>query len=195
MDRMRSEAIALSPDWGCKLSVFWTDRRFAVGRFPSLDRVDYLDHAVAAHGAPAGAADTAHTHEHPRLSRDAPFSGWAERARSFARVETLTPQDRKAYLRALLYPGRLCYGWMTGLMGSIDAAVAFLSENPPPRLDIGSIVRALKCWRDAADPDPLFPLRTVLPSQIDACAALLDRRSDLPRRGRSLRMSSGLPRF
>src|SRR4029077_4065301 len=46
LDSVRSEAVALSPDWGPKVSVFWTDRYFSLGRFPPLDRVDYLDHAV-----------------------------------------------------------------------------------------------------------------------------------------------------
>ena len=47
LDRVRSKAAALSADWGPKLSVFWTDRQFCLGRFPLLDRIDYIDHAVA----------------------------------------------------------------------------------------------------------------------------------------------------
>ena|SRR5579863_5809979 len=43
LDDLRRQAMALSPAWGPKVSVFWTDRRFAVGRFPPLDRLDYLD--------------------------------------------------------------------------------------------------------------------------------------------------------
>src|SRR5262249_28117185 len=46
LDRVRSEAVALSAEWGPKVSVFWTDRHFSLGRFPPLDRIDYLDHAV-----------------------------------------------------------------------------------------------------------------------------------------------------
>ena len=46
LDRVGSDAAVLSPDWGPKLSVFWTDRQFCLGRFPALDRIDYLDHAV-----------------------------------------------------------------------------------------------------------------------------------------------------
>ena len=34
-----------SPDLAPKLSLFWTDRSFTIGRFPPLDRLDYLDHA------------------------------------------------------------------------------------------------------------------------------------------------------
>src|SRR3954464_6030831 len=77
--------------------------------------------------------------------RGAPFASWAERARSFAAAETLEPKDHKAYLRTLLYPGRFCYSWMTGLMGSNDDAVAFLSERHAAGLDVGSIKRALQC--------------------------------------------------
>jgi hypothetical protein len=47
LDLVRSEAAALSADWESKLSIFWTDRHFSLGRFPPLDRVDYLDYAVA----------------------------------------------------------------------------------------------------------------------------------------------------
>ena len=46
LDHVRSEAVALSADWGPKVSVFWTDRYFSLGRFPPLDCIDYLDHAV-----------------------------------------------------------------------------------------------------------------------------------------------------
>jgi hypothetical protein len=84
----------------------------------------------------------------------------------------LEPKDHKAYLRTLLYPARFCYSWTTGLMGSNDDAVAFLDERPVAGLDIRLIIRALQCRRAAADPDDLFPARTVLPAQIEACAAL-----------------------
>ena len=72
-----------------------------------------------------------------------------------------------------LYPGRLYYSWMTGLIGSNDDAVAFINETHPERLDVSLIARALQCRQTAADPDALFPVRTTLLSQIDACAALL----------------------
>ena len=95
-----------------------------------------------------------------------------DRARSFAAAEKLEPKDHKAFLRTLLYPGRFCYSWMTGRMGSNDEAVAFLSEAHPARLDISLLARALQCRQTAADPDVLFLARTTLLSQIDACAEL-----------------------
>jgi hypothetical protein len=60
-----------------------------------------------------------------------PFAHWANLAERFATAETLEPKDHKTYLRTLLYPGRFCYSWMTGRMGSNDHAVAFLGKTRP----------------------------------------------------------------
>ena len=90
-----------------------------------------------------------------------------------AAAKVLAPEDRKAYLRVLLYPGRFCYSWLTGRMGSNDEAVACLGEECPDRFDVSLIRRALVCRQVDGDPDPLFPARTSLPSQVDACLALL----------------------
>jgi hypothetical protein len=173
LDHLRGEAVALSADWGPKVSVFWTDRQFSRGRFPPLDRIDYIDHAIALIEHERVRPPRPSLEDVRDYLRGAPFSGWAERARNFAAAQALEPKDHKAYLRALLYPGRFCYSWMTGLMGSNDDAVAFVGERPGTGLNIGLIKRALLCRRTSADPDALFPERTLLPSQIDACAALL----------------------
>src|SRR5689334_12088799 len=47
LDAVKAEAAALSHERATKLSIFWSNRQFTIGRFPPLDRVDYLDHAVA----------------------------------------------------------------------------------------------------------------------------------------------------
>ena len=106
LDRVRSEALALSADWGPKVSVFWTDQHFSLGRFPPLDRIDYLDHAVALMERERVQPARPTLEEIRHYLRGAPFASWAERARSFAAAETLEPKDHKAYLRTLLYPGR-----------------------------------------------------------------------------------------
>jgi hypothetical protein len=173
LDRVRSDAAALSADWGPKLSVFWTDRHFCLGRFPLLDRIDYIDHAVALMERERVRPVRPTLEEVQRYLAGAPFANWANLAHRFATAETLEPKDHKAYLRTLLYPGRFCYSWMTGRMGSNDDAVAFVAKTPPPRLDISLITRALQCRQADADPVFLFPARTALPSQVDACAALL----------------------
>jgi hypothetical protein len=173
LDRVRSEAAGLSADWGPKLSVFWTDRQFCLGRFLPLDRIDYLDHAIVLMERECVRPARPTLEETQRYLRGAPFALWTENAQRFAASEMLEPKDHKAYLRALLYPGRFCYSWMTGRIGSNEAAVTFLSETRPARLDISLITCALQCRQAAADPDSLFPARTMLPSQVDACAALL----------------------
>jgi hypothetical protein len=178
-DRVRSEAVALSADWGPKVSVFWTDSHFSIGRFPPLDRIDYLDHAVVLMERECVRPARPTLDEIRLYLRGAPFANWADGARSFAAAERLEPKDRKTYLRTLLYPGRFCYSWMTGLMGSNDDAVMFVNERPPARLNVSLIAAALQCRRNAADPDALFSARTTLLSQIDACVVLTDG-GDLP---------------
>jgi hypothetical protein len=173
IDRVRGEAAALSPDWGPKVSVFWTDRCFAIGRFPPLDRIDYLERPAVLWERERVQPARPTLQEIRSYLRGAPFANWAERARSFAHAAALDPTDRKPYLRALLYPARFCYAYTSGRMGSNDDAVASLQERPPPGLDLVSIERALACRRAAVDPDPLFALRSVLPAQVDACARLI----------------------
>jgi hypothetical protein len=173
LERMRAAAVRVSADWGPKVSFFWTDRHFSVGRFPPLDRIDYLDHAIALNEREHVQAKRPTLAEVRDYLSGAPFTGWSERARSFAASYALGPKDHKAYLRTLLYPARFCFSWMTGLVGSNDEAVAFLRERDSSGLDVGLIGDALECRRAAADPDALFPARTILPSQIDACASLL----------------------
>jgi predicted nucleotidyltransferase len=174
LDRVQNRAIALSADWGPKLSVFWTDRHFSLGRFPPLDRIDYLDRAVMIAERERSQPARPTLKEIRGYLSGAPLASFAQRVRRFAAAQTLDPQDRKAYLKALLYPARFCYGWMSGRMGSNDEAVAFLVEARPAALDVDLITRALECRRSAADPDSLFPARTKLPAQVDACAALLE---------------------
>lgn len=93
--------------------------------------------------------------------------------RRFATTDALAPKDHKSYLRTLLYPGRFCYSWMTGRIGSNDEAAAFLSETRPPHLDVSLIARALQCRQADANPDLLFEERAKLQTQVDACRALL----------------------
>jgi len=176
LDGVRSRANALSADWGSRLSVFWTDRHFSLGRFPPLDRVDYIDHAVVLMEHQKVRPMRPSLEEIRRYLADAPFANWTASARRFASAEILEPNDRKAFLRTLLYPARFCYSWMTGCMGSNDEAVSFLRKTCPVQLDLDLIAGALAYRRADADPDPLFPTRTSLLVQVDACITLMSRR-------------------
>jgi hypothetical protein len=172
-DRIRNEAVALSANWGPKVSIFWADRHFSVGRFPPLDRIDYLDHAIALTEQDFARPARPTLTEIRQYLRGEPFMSWAHRARSFAAADSLEPKDRKAYLRTLLYPARFGYSWITGLMGSNDEAVAFVNKRPVPGLNVELIARALECRQAADDSDGLFPARSTLLQQIEACASLV----------------------
>jgi hypothetical protein len=172
-DRLQSQAIELSADWGSRISIFWADRHFSLGRFPPLDRIDYLDHALLLMEREPIRPTRPTLTDIREYLRGAPLTSWVDRARGFVAAEGLDPSDRKAYLRTLLYPARFCFSWMTGRMGSNDEAVAFVNERPPAQLDVSLIERALELRRDAADPDVLFCARTVLMSQIDTCVTLI----------------------
>jgi predicted nucleotidyltransferase len=173
IDQLRNEADALSPDWGSKVSVFWADRQFSGGRFPPLDRIDYLDHAVVLTERRRIKPLRPTLEEIRAYLHGSPFENWAKLAREFAGAPALEPNNRKRYLRALLYPARLCFSYVTGLTGSNDDAVAYLRARTPCGLNLTSIERALECRRTDADPDSLFELRGLLPTQVDACAVLI----------------------
>jgi predicted nucleotidyltransferase len=174
IDAMREAADALSKPHAAKLSLFWTDRAFALGRFPPLDRVDYLDHAV-----PLVERERVRP-ERPALSdiraylRGSPFASWTEKTREFATAAALKSADHKPYIRCLLYPARLLLSWSSGAMGSNDDAVSALCEEAPRGLDVDLIARALACRHDAADPDFLFAERAKLLGQHAACARVVE---------------------
>ena len=170
LDAVRADAAALSPELGTKLSIFWSDRRFSIGRFPPLDRVDYLDHAVPLIERERVNPVRPTLQEIRDYLGGAPFANWAASATHFAGLDTLGSHERKPYLRALLYPARWVFSWMTGGMASNDDAVAFLNRQQVPGLDVGLVAAALQCRHDTSDPDHLFPARAALPRQVEACA-------------------------
>jgi predicted nucleotidyltransferase len=172
LEALRADAAKVTNDLAAKLSIFWTDRSFTAGRFPVLDRVDYLDHAVALMERERIAPTRPTLAEVRAYLSAAPFANWSADAKRFAADETLEPKDHKRFLRTLLYPARFVYSWTTGRMGSNDDAVAFLTDHAPPGLDVDLVAQALEFRRAAADPDPLFAARVGLPSQIAACAQL-----------------------
>jgi hypothetical protein len=173
LDALRADAAALSVDLAAKLSIFWTDRSFAVGRFPVLDRIDYIDHAVALMERERVVPPRPPLAEVRAYLAGPPFGNWRNDAKRFAASGTLDPKDRKSYLRTLLYPARLIYSWTTGRMGSNDDAVACLAGRAPRDLDIDLIEQALTCRHAGYDPDRLFPARASLLRQVAVCERLV----------------------
>ena len=174
IEAMRRHARKIAPDLAPRLSLFWSDRGFTIGRFPPLDRLDYLDHArplvEREHVAPQ------------RPSRDAvraylrgqPLDAWREQ---IARIIALTALDdtmRKRYVRALLYAARFLYSWYAGRMASNDDAVAFLHAQPQPGVDLDLVDRALACRVANRPPDELFGERGKLPGLLAACVKIAE---------------------
>lgn len=152
-----------------KLSVFWADRHFSIGRLPPLDRADYLDHAIAIAERERIRPARPTLDEIRAYLKGAPFSNWTENTDRFAKTDVLAPGDHKAFIRTLLYPARLVYSWTTGRMASNDEAVAFTREHRPPGMNTDVLAQALAYRQAGADPDALFTARTLLPGQVESC--------------------------
>lgn len=169
----RKAAATLSPAHGGKLSIFWSNRGFTMGRLPPLDRADYLDHAVPILEQEQIRPSRPRLEEVRDYLRGAPFAAWREQVRRFAAATRLGPDDHKPYLRALLYPARFVFSWSTGAMASNDRAVAFLRETAPDGLDVDLVERALGLRQRASDLDALFPERATLGDQFEACTRFM----------------------
>ncbi len=171
----RDEAARVAPELAPKLSLFWADRGFTKGRFPPLDRLDYLERAVILCERERVALPRPTLAEVRTYLSGRPFTIWAERAARFAALDRLEPSDHKPYLRAQLYPARFVFSWRTGDVTSNDTAVAHVTADPPDGLDPEPISRAMAVRLAAADPDALFGERGCLPGQVAACKALMSR--------------------
>lgn len=110
---IRAAAAELSPVWAARLSVFWSDPNFVVGRFPPLDRIDYLDHAVTLVERQRSTPPRPTLDEIRTYLAGAPFAGWFASARQFAEKSELGSNEHKSYLRTLLYPARFIMSWRT----------------------------------------------------------------------------------
>ena len=172
-DAMREEAKRIAPDLAGKLSLFWSNRACAFGRFPPLDRLDYIDRPLPLIERERVACPRPSLPEIRAYLAGAPFANWVERSHRFMEMPALPTAERKPFIRQLLYPARLVYSWTTGDITSNDAAVAFLAEHAPRGLDRDLVERALALRQAAADPDPLFAERGKLARLIAACEGMI----------------------
>lgn len=172
IEAMRQHAQKIAPDLAPRLSLFWSDRGFAIGRFPPLDRLDYLDHAQPLVEREHVAPPRPSLQDVRTYLRGQPLTAWREQA---ARVAALTELDdtmRKRLIRSLLYPARFLYSWHAGRMASNDEAVAFLHAEPRPGIDLDLIERALACRTANRPSDELFPERGKLAGLLAACVKI-----------------------
>ncbi len=173
LEVIKAEAEAIAPDLAYRVSLFWADSEFSKGRFPPLDRLDYMEHAVALEEVEKVAAPKPNLEEIQTYLRGAPFEQWAERGTMFSTQSALDPDDWKSYLKTHLYPARFAFSWITGQIGSNDTALEYLHDHPLAGFDMNLLDRALACRHAAADPDILFNDRMSLPAQYQACAHLM----------------------
>jgi hypothetical protein len=157
-----AEAKLLDGEYGKKLSVFWGNPEFRWGRLPNLDRLDLLDHGVP--------LLTGHK---PKFSRPTKSEirdellrsiekSWKPRLPELNGLTELAPENRKPYIRAILYAARLIYSWDNLAMDSNDRAVEYLHQVQPPGLDLKPIDMALACRQEKCTVDDVFALHTNL---------------------------------
>jgi hypothetical protein len=172
LDLVRRKVATHSAPLAARLSLFWTDQYFSVGRFPPLDRVDYIDHAVTLRERRHVCPIRPTLAEIRNYLGAEPFRNWSQQVLRLSALAELTIDDHKSYLRALLYPARFLYSWETGTMGSNDEAVAFL-QGRTSGFDLGLIMGALNCRNQGKDPQPLFSERSKLLQHHDICRQII----------------------
>jgi len=145
MNELIAGAKELSPEYGKKLSMFWGNPELNWGRLPVIDRLDLLDHGVALlHGIKPKfrrpTQDEIHQEQLHSIERS-----WKARLPELNRLTRLESNDRKPYIRAVLYAARLIYTWDNLIVGSNDRAVEYLHQVKPDGLDLKPIDMALAC--------------------------------------------------
>ena len=175
LDLMHARARELSGALAAKLSIFWADRSFRAGRFPPLDRMDYLDHGVPIVERERVQPDRPSLENIRDYLRGQPLANWTGQVHHFMAQSVLGPTEHKPYVRCLLYPARFLYSWASGAMASNDEAVAFVQKAGVAGLNVELIARALQFRQEARDLDGLFPERMKLAEQLSACTRVINQ--------------------
>jgi hypothetical protein len=167
-----AEAIAtaksLDSEYGKKLSVFWGNPDYTWGRLPVIDRLDLLDHAVPLlhdHKPEFRRPTEAQVHQ---ALRDSFERSYRPRLPELGALRQLETDQRKPYIRSVLYPARLIYTWDKLAVDSNDRAVGYLHQVCPPGLDLKPIDLALACRQGKCAPEDLLALAPDLNDQFEA---------------------------
>ena len=168
-----AEAKLLDGEYGKKLSVFWGNPDCAWGRLPNLDRLDLLDHGVPLlTGYKPKFSRPTKSEIRGELLRSIEKS-WKPRLPELNGLTELAPENRKPYIRAILYAARLIYSWDNLAMDSNDRAVEYLHQVQPPGLDLKPIDMALACRQEKCTADDVFALRTDLNRQCESAVSYI----------------------
>ena len=162
------EAKTLDTMYGKKLSVFWGNPDYNWGRLPHLDRLDLLDHGIPLLNGFKPQFRRPNKEEiRAELLRSIERS-WKPRLPELNGLISLTAENRKPYIRAILYAARLIYSWDNLRMDSNDRAVTYLHQVQPAGLDLGPIDMALMCRLAKCSAEDVFAVGTDLVRQRDA---------------------------
>jgi hypothetical protein len=168
MNDLIANAKSLDANYGKKLSVFWGNPEFTWGRLPNLDRLDMLDHGIPLLKGhrPQFRRPTGDEIRH-ELLRSVEKS-WKPRLPELKRLTGLSAENRKPYIRAILYAARLIFSWDNLAMDSNDRAVAYLHQVQPAGLDLKPIDMALACRQGKCTAEEVFALGTDLCRQCES---------------------------
>jgi len=176
MAELIAEAKTLDTEYGRKLSVFWGNPEFTWGRLPNLDRLDLLDHGVPLlNGHKPQFRRPTKQEIRDELLRSIERS-WKPRLPELGKLTWLAPQDRKPYIRAVLYAARMIYSWDNLAMDSNDRAVAYLHQVRPLGLELKPIDMALACRQEKCPAEDLFALHTDLNRQCESAVGYIAAR-------------------
>ena len=168
-----SAAKNLDSEYGKKLSVFWGNPEYNWGRLPVIDRLDLLDHGVPLMRRPKPKfcrPSKAEIHQALLESFERSYRPRLAELGSLTRLET---DQRKPYIRNVLYPARLIYTWDTLTVASNDRAVEYLHKVRPAGLDLEPIDRALACRQDKCPAEDVLVLAPDLNAQFEAAIKYL----------------------
>jgi hypothetical protein len=171
-----AEAKTLDAEYGRKLSVFWGNPEFTWGRLPNLDRLDLLDHGVPLlNGHKPQFRRPTKQEIRDELLRSMERS-WKPRLPELSKLTSLTAENRKPYVRAILYAARLIYSWDNLAMESNDRAVEYLHQVQPSGLDLKPIDMALACRQGKCTAEDVFALRSDLNRQCESAVSYISAR-------------------
>ena len=169
LDLIHQKAAAYSAELASKLSLFWTDPSFSAGRFPPLDRADYIDHAVTLVERRRVVLRAQQCKRFEPISVQEPFRNWSSMVDRFNALDELPIDEHKRYLQALLYPARFLYSW--AYRSDCDERRCGGVRSIPwgRRTRARLIERALRRRNEGLDPLALFRERPALLRLRDIC--------------------------
>ena len=94
---LQLEAEVIDRTLARRISLFWTDRKFSIGRFPPLDRLDYIENAIALKEDKKVIPPKPNPMEIKAYLRGAPIERWAKWGMIFSTQSELDKKIKKLY--------------------------------------------------------------------------------------------------